>query len=185
MSQTKLESPILDDHFDQSGAALVDRFGRRFNYLRVAIIEHCNLRCIYCMPEEGIAFAPTADLLTTAELLRMVRISARAGVSKVRFTGGEPLLHPDILTLVSGASGTAGISSVNITTNGIMLPGLARELKVAGLQGVVSNLSLIGGGLLIGSVVIFLVTKSAKVAIGTAVIGALLFAVKIIGGLLG
>src|SRR5262245_24625371 len=108
---------------------LRDGFGRTFDYLRVAVIENCNLRCVYCMPEEGISFTERAGLLTTAEFLRVIAIAARLGVIKVRFTGGEPLVHPDIVALVRGAVATPGIRSAHLTTNGVLFERYARELR--------------------------------------------------------
>ena len=140
MSQTQIQILPSVPSLGAVGEPLVDRFGRTFDYLRLAIIEKCNLRCIYCMPEEGIDFAPQSELLTYAEHLRLIRVAAVAGVTKVRFTGGEPLTHPKILALVSGAVATPGIESVHITTNGLMLKGMAQDLKAAGLHGL--NISL-------------------------------------------
>lgn len=124
----------LDQHL------LTDRFGRIFNYLRIAVVERCNLRCIYCMPEEGIPFTARKELLTTDELLRVVRAGTGLGIRKIRYTGGEPLLHPDIVALIAGAASQPGIDSVHLTTNGVLLSRLAGELRQAGLSGV--NISL-------------------------------------------
>ena len=119
---------------------LADRFGRIFTYMRIAVVERCNLRCIYCMPEEGIPFTAREELLTTDELLRVVRAGAGLGIRKIRYTGGEPLLHPDIVNLVAGAASHPGIETVHLTTNGVLLSRLAGELRRAGLSGV--NISL-------------------------------------------
>ncbi|MEE9162652.1 MAG: GTP 3',8-cyclase MoaA [Candidatus Neomarinimicrobiota bacterium] len=119
---------------------LVDRFSRTFTYMRVAVTDRCQLRCIYCMPESGIEFTPSDRLLSEAEILRVVRVAASLGVTKVRFTGGEPLLRRDIAGLLRGAARTPGIRSVNLTTNGLLLKDRALELLQAGLTGV--NISL-------------------------------------------
>ena len=79
---------------------LIDRFGRTFNYLRLALNEMCNLRCIYCMPEGGIPFKPKNEIMTTEEILRIVTIVSELGVNKIRFTGGEPLMRKDLVELV-------------------------------------------------------------------------------------
>ena len=86
-----------------------DKFGRTFNYLRIAVNEKCNLRCIYCMPEKGISFEPQNKLLTRNEIIRIVQVAAKLGVNKIRFTGGEPLLRKDLVELVSGAAEISGI----------------------------------------------------------------------------
>jgi GTP 3',8-cyclase len=116
-----------------------DSFNRQIDYLRISITDRCNLRCIYCMPEKGRTCFPGADILTTREILRIVRIAAAHGVRKVRLTGGEPLLRKDILFLVEGIK-EAGIRDLSITTNGQRLGLMARELRTAGLDRV--NISL-------------------------------------------
>jgi len=119
---------------------LQDQFGRVFDYVRIAITENCNLRCTYCMPEEGVDFASRQQILSTDEVLRVIRVLAEMGVRKVRFTGGEPLVRKDIVQLVKGAASTPGIEAVHMTTNGILFPKYAKRLREAGLTGV--NISL-------------------------------------------
>jgi len=119
---------------------LKDQFGRTFNYLRIAVNEVCNLRCIYCMPEEGVPFKPSKELLTHDEIDRLIKIAAGLGINKIRFTGGEPLLRKDLIRLISNASNMPKIHSVHLTTNGVLLESMAAELKVAGLQGI--NISI-------------------------------------------
>jgi len=114
---------------------LKDQFGRTFNYLRIAVNEKCNLRCIYCMPEKGISFEPQNKLLTRNEIIRIVQVAAELGVNKIRFTGGEPLLRKDLVELVSGAAEISGIDSLNLTTNGVLLANAVEALKDAGLTG--------------------------------------------------
>ncbi len=121
-------------------APLQDTFGRTFDYVRIAITEKCNLRCTYCMPEEGVDFKNGEQILTTEEILRTINVLAGMGVKKVRFTGGEPLVRKDIVKLVEGAANTPGIKSVHMTTNGIIFPKYAKQLREAGLTGV--NISL-------------------------------------------
>ena len=79
---------------------LIDRFGRTFNYLRIALNEMCNLRCIYCMPEEGIQFKSKNEMMTMEEIMRIITVVSELGVNKIRFTGGEPLLRKDLVELV-------------------------------------------------------------------------------------
>ena len=119
---------------------LKDQFGRTFDYLRIAVNEKCILRCIFCMPEEGVPFKPENVLLTKEEIERLIKISARLGVRKVRFTGGEPLLRKDIIELIRAAVNTTGIRSVHLTTNGVLLQSKVSRLQEAGLSGV--NISL-------------------------------------------
>ena len=114
---------------------LKDKFGRTFNYLRIAVNEKCNLRCIYCMPEKGISFEPQNKLLTRNEIIRIVQVAAELGVNKIRFTGGEPLLRKDLVELVSGSAEISGIDSLNLTTNGVLLANAVEALKDAGLTG--------------------------------------------------
>jgi len=124
----------------ENGDRLIDQFGRVFDYLRVAVNEKCNLRCIYCMPEEGIDFRPEAKLLTADEIIRIVTIAAGLGVRKIRFTGGEPLIHRQIIEMVSAAASTPDIESIHLTTNGVLFEKKAEALFEAGLRGV--NISL-------------------------------------------
>ncbi len=119
---------------------LQDRFGRTFDYVRVAVTEKCNLRCTYCMPEEGVDFQGRDKILKSDEIMRIVGVLARMGIKKVRYTGGEPLVRKDIVDLVAGAAGTPGIKSVHVTTNGLLFDRYAQGLRDAGLTGV--NISL-------------------------------------------
>lgn len=119
---------------------LVDRFGRVFDYLRVAVNERCNLRCVYCMPAEGLDFREGDELLTRDELRRVIAALASVGVSKIRFTGGEPLIRADITDLVADAAAVDGVESIHLTTNGVLLEAKAEALRDAGLTGV--NVSL-------------------------------------------
>jgi cyclic pyranopterin phosphate synthase len=120
--------------------ALVDRHGRTFDYLRIALTERCNLRCVYCLPEAGIPLAAAEKLLRMDEILRVIAVSAGLGVTKVRFTGGEPLLHPDLEELISETAKIAGVESIHLTTNGLLLAERVSQLRQAGLEGV--NISL-------------------------------------------
>src|SRR5687768_4075393 len=86
-----------------------DQYGRRINYLRISLTDRCNFRCFYCMPAVGMQFAPPPELLTNAELIRLLPILARAGFQKIRLTGGEPTLRRDLVTLVDTMAHTPGI----------------------------------------------------------------------------
>ena len=118
----------------------VDRFGRRITYMRVSVTDRCNLRCIYCMPEEGIPWRPHDEILSYEEIVRVVRAGAGLGIRKVRLTGGEPLVRAGIVDLVKGLRGIPGIEELVMTTNGTLLSRYADELARAGLDRV--NVSL-------------------------------------------
>jgi cyclic pyranopterin phosphate synthase len=117
---------------------LIDTFGRVARDLRVSLTDRCGLRCTYCMPAEGLPWLPSEQLLSDAELLRLVSLLVAQGIGEVRLTGGEPLLRPGIVDLVRELSGLA--VPLSLTTNGVSLPKLARPLRDAGLQRV--NISL-------------------------------------------
>jgi cyclic pyranopterin phosphate synthase len=111
-----------------------DRFGRQINYLRLSLIDHCNLRCVYCMPLRGLKFIPSPELLTGAEIESVARAATSLGFRKFRLTGGEPTLRPDVVEIVSRIASLPGVQDVAMTTNAILLPRLARPLKEAGLR---------------------------------------------------
>jgi GTP 3',8-cyclase len=119
---------------------LVDQFGRRVTYLRISLTDRCNLRCVYCMPAEGVDLMPKSHLLTYEEIVRFVGICCRQGLRKVRLTGGEPTVRKDLVDLVRALSGLGVLAEVNLTTNGMLMPELAAPLAEAGLSRV--NFSL-------------------------------------------
>jgi len=119
---------------------MFDRFNRPINYLRISVTDRCNLRCTYCMPECGIQLMPHEDILTFDEITELVRVAVKMGITKIRLTGGEPLVRKEIVTLVSMISSVVGIEDLSMTTNGILLEELAGPLKAAGLNRV--NISL-------------------------------------------
>jgi len=119
---------------------IADQFGRIFDYIRISVIEHCNLRCIYCMPEEGVNFVPRAELLTANEIKRILEVLSKIGIRKVRFTGGEPLLRHDFIEILMNTVKIDNIKSVHMTTNGILLEEMAEDLRSSGLYGL--NISL-------------------------------------------
>src|SRR5512142_176055 len=110
-----------------------DRFGRNIHYLRISLTDHCNLRCVYCMPEDQ-TFRPNAELMQDDEILLLTRLFAELGFDKIRLTGGEPTVRAHIVDIVRGIAGTPGIRSVSMTTNGVLLKKLAAPLAEAGLQ---------------------------------------------------
>ena len=110
-----------------------DAFGREITYLRLSVTELCNLRCRYCMPEEGICKRPHEEMLTEEEMILAVKAVSELGVRKLRITGGEPLVKKNILSICEKAAALPGIEEVCITTNGTLLPGLAVPLRRAGV----------------------------------------------------
>lgn len=121
---------------------LTDRHGRRHTYLRISLTERCNLRCVYCMPEEGVPLTPKPDLLTTDEIVHLATLFVRSGVDKIRLTGGEPTLRPDIESLVArlGALKASGLRTIGMTSNGLVLHRKLKSLHESGLDAV--NISL-------------------------------------------
>jgi len=110
-----------------------DRFGREIDYLRLSLIDHCNLRCVYCMPLRGLHFVPQPELLTASEIETVARAAVAVGFRKFRLTGGEPTLRPEIVEITARIAAVPGVSGLAMTTNGILLPRLARPLREAGL----------------------------------------------------
>ena len=116
-----------------------DRFGRKLHYLRISLTDHCNMRCLYCLPPDT-TFRPNAELMQNDEILQLTRLFASLGFDKIRLTGGEPTLRGNLVELVRDIAGTPGIRAVSMTTNGMLLAKLARPLAKAGLQRV--NISI-------------------------------------------
>lgn len=119
---------------------LFDNHNRPINYVRLAVTDRCNLRCFYCMPEEGIKYMPKKALLTYEEIERLMLVLAEMGISKVRLTGGEPFVRTDLMQLINRISTIEGIKDIHLTTNGILTRPHIPELKKIGIASV--NLSL-------------------------------------------
>ncbi|GMV82525.1 MAG: cyclic pyranopterin monophosphate synthase [Planctomycetota bacterium] len=119
---------------------IVDAYGRVVTYLRVSLTDRCNLRCLYCMPPEGIPWLPCMDLLSFEEIVAIVEAAAACGVTKVRLTGGEPLVRKDLPNLIGRIARLPGIEDLALTTNGVLLASCAQDLAHAGLRRV--NVSL-------------------------------------------
>ena len=115
-------------------SALIDQFGRRIEYLRISVTDRCNFRCSYCMPLEGLPWLPKSDILTYEEIAEVVRQLAPLGLRRVRITGGEPTIRPQLATLVRLLRDTPAVEDIALSTNGVRLPELARELAAAGLD---------------------------------------------------
>ena len=117
-----------------------DTYGREIHYLRLSVTDLCNLRCRYCMPEEGVCRREHAQMMTQEETLRAVRIAAELGIDRVRITGGEPLVKRNILAICRGVAETPGIRETGLTTNGIRMREMAAPLRAAGVERI--NISL-------------------------------------------
>jgi cyclic pyranopterin phosphate synthase len=113
---------------------LADTFGRLHDNLRISVTDRCNIRCFYCMPEEGVKFQPRAEILTFEEIERFTRVAAALGVRKIRVTGGEPLVRKDLPELIARLARVPGIEDLALTTNGVLLAGQAEALYAAGLR---------------------------------------------------
>ena len=119
---------------------MIDKFGRSINYMRISVTELCNLRCRYCMPEDGICKKAHEEMLTEDEIVMAVEAAASLGITKLRITGGEPLVKKNIVSICRRTAAVDGIREVCITTNGTLLPQLAKPLREAGVGRV--NISL-------------------------------------------
>ena len=119
---------------------LFDSFGRRINYLRISVTDRCNLRCIYCMPPEGVSLIPRSELLSYEEISAIAQTAVELSINKIRLTGGEPLVRLELPKLIGMLSQIEGIDEISLTTNGTLLKRYAVELKRAGLSRV--NVSL-------------------------------------------
>ncbi|HHL40988.1 MAG TPA: GTP 3',8-cyclase MoaA [Deltaproteobacteria bacterium] len=119
---------------------MVDSHKRRIDYLRISVTDRCNLRCLYCMPAEGLELAEHSSILRYEELLRIARTAVAHGVTRIRITGGEPLVRQGIVDFIGSLSGLDGLEDLSLTTNGVLLGGYARRLREAGLTRV--NVSL-------------------------------------------
>lgn len=119
---------------------MIDKLNRNIEYIRISVTDRCNLRCIYCMPREGVVWQPHEEILSYDELLRLCGIFAQLGISKVKLTGGEPLVRGDLHALIRGLKQIDGIDNVTLTTNGLLLAGQLDALVGAGLDAV--NISI-------------------------------------------
>jgi len=119
---------------------MIDRHGRKISYLRISVTDKCNLRCRYCMPEEGICKRDHREMMTEDEIITAVEAAAALGITKLRITGGEPLVKKNIVSICRRAAAVEGIQEVCLTTNGLLLPQLGKQLREAGVSRL--NLSL-------------------------------------------
>ncbi|HCY41045.1 MAG TPA: radical SAM protein [Prolixibacteraceae bacterium] len=119
---------------------MFDRYNRAINYLRISVTDRCNLRCTYCMPEDGIRLLDHSDILSFEEIADFTRMAVANGITKVRLTGGEPLVRKNIVELVAMLAAIDGLEDLSMTTNGVLLSKYAADLKKAGLNRI--NISL-------------------------------------------
>jgi cyclic pyranopterin phosphate synthase len=115
-------------------SSLIDRYQRRIDYLRLSITDRCNLRCGYCMPPQGIPYLPHDDILRYEEIERLARLAVSLGITKIRLTGGEPLVRRGVLQLCEQLAQIPGVQSLSITTNGVLLPHFAQDLYRCGIK---------------------------------------------------
>ncbi|HUF25884.1 MAG TPA: GTP 3',8-cyclase MoaA [Gemmatimonadaceae bacterium] len=113
---------------------LTDQFGRRIEYLRISVTDRCNFRCLYCMPVEGLTWLPKADILSYEEIAEVVRQLAPLGLRRLRITGGEPTIRPDLVRLIAMLRAVPEIEDIALSTNGVKLPELAPRMREAGLD---------------------------------------------------
>lgn len=119
---------------------MIDGYGRNIDYIRISVTDRCNLRCVYCMPEEGVAAADRKEILSYDEIRELAEIFADLGIRKIKITGGEPLVRRELAKLIRLLKETPGIQKVTLTTNGVLLAEQMEELAGAGIDGI--NLSL-------------------------------------------
>ena len=119
---------------------MIDKLGREITYLRISLTDKCNLRCRYCMPEEGVCKRTHQEMMNEDEIVTAVEVAASLGIHKIRLTGGEPLVKKNIVSICRRVAAVEGIREVCLTTNGLLLPQLAKELRAAGVKRL--NLSL-------------------------------------------
>lgn len=124
---------------------MIDTYGREISYLRLSVTDRCNLRCRYCMPAEGICKKRHEEMLTEDEMLLAVQAAASLGIRKLRLTGGEPLVKRNILSICRRVAAVEGIDEVCMTTNGILLPHMAPELRAAGVHRLNISLDTLDG----------------------------------------
>ncbi len=125
---------------------MLDRFGRKINYLRISVTDRCNQRCYYCMPKSGITLIKHEEILSYEEILKITTELVEMGIDKVRLTGGEPLVRRGIVSLVAMLSGIEGIKDLSMTTNGVLLSEYAEDLKKNGIGRINVSLDSINPG---------------------------------------
>ena len=125
---------------------MLDKFSRQITYLRVSVTDRCNLRCVYCMPEDGVHLKRHEDILSFEDITEIIRVAATLGITKIRITGGEPLVRRGIVDLVGKIAKIDGLKEIVMTTNGSLLAPVAQEFKAAGLNRINISLDTLDGG---------------------------------------
>lgn len=125
---------------------LIDRYGRKIDYLRISVIDRCNLKCVYCMPDSGITPKEPDEILSDEEILRIVSSAVSLGINKIRLTGGEPLLRKNILYLIGALAKIRGVDDFSLTTKGTLLNEYAQDLKKVGLKRINISLATLNQG---------------------------------------
>jgi cyclic pyranopterin phosphate synthase len=133
-------SSVINDPMESNHTQLIDKYDRRLNYLRISLTDRCNLRCLYCVPREGIPKLRHEDILTYEEILRLARIAVNHGVDKIRLTGGEPLLRKGIYEFIPKLMALPGLKDISLTTNGVYLRESLGKIKSSGVKRI--NVSL-------------------------------------------
>jgi len=123
----------------KGASPVIDQWGRRINYMRISVTDRCNLRCVYCMPLTGVTLGPHSEYLTYEELLRVVQAAVSLGIDRIRVTGGEPLVRKGIVGFLSRLK-PLGVTDLSLTTNGLLFPAMAKDLKAAGVDRVNTSL---------------------------------------------
>ena len=119
---------------------MIDNFGRKIDYIRISVTDRCNLRCVYCMPEEGVESIPHCQILTFDEIIRVCTVLAKNGLEKIKITGGEPLVRKGVASLIKQLKEIEGIKSVTITTNGVQLVDFYDKLADSGVDSITVSL---------------------------------------------
>jgi cyclic pyranopterin phosphate synthase len=132
--KTGISHPDLSELSITKNHVALDAHKRMINYLRLSITDRCNLRCTYCMPEEGIPFIPHDEILTYEEMLQLARLSVQVGIRKIRLTGGEPLIRKGIIGFLRKLTEIEGLEEISLTTNGVLLKAYAADLKACGIN---------------------------------------------------
>ncbi|MBP2017094.1 cyclic pyranopterin phosphate synthase [Symbiobacterium terraclitae] len=112
---------------------MIDQWGRKINYMRVSVTDRCNLRCVYCMPLQGVTLGPHHEYLTYEELTRVIKAAVELGIDRIRVTGGEPLVRKDIVKFLAQLK-PLGVKDLSLSTNGLLFPKMAKDLKAAGVD---------------------------------------------------
>ncbi|XP_049272945.1 molybdenum cofactor biosynthesis protein 1 [Rhipicephalus sanguineus] len=132
-SADKKDTTGIESSGKDAGGVLVDSFGRKHTYLRISLTEKCSLRCVYCMPEEGVPLTPKEKLLTADEIVQLASLFAAFGVNKIRLTGGEPLVRKDAVSIIESLAKIPQLNALGMTTNGLVLSKKIADLRNAGL----------------------------------------------------